>query len=56
MLELIYCNGDNCLIKNMCQNYSNYLYKLEIKQETKEICLCSNSKSEHFDLKRFVGD
>jgi len=35
MTDIDYCNGRNCKIKDICQRYSDFIFRLELKQDVK---------------------
>lgn len=55
MLDIDYCNGKNCPLCNICQRYSDYLFKIKLKQD---VSRTKNGTSNclQFKPKVFIGN
>ena len=56
MTDIDYCDGQNCPQKNICQRYSDFLYRKEKKLDIQYTQHGVEKNCEQFNLKRFVGD
>lgn len=55
MLDIDYCDGQNCSMKTICQRYEDFIFK---KEHELDIRYAKNgtSKCEQFKPKAFVGN
>lgn len=56
MLDIDFCDGKNCTIKNICQRYADFLYKIEHKQDTRYARTGTSKDCPQFSAKRFTGN
>lgn len=56
MTDVDYCDGNTCSIRNICQRYTDYLYKIQMKQDVRYAKNGVSKNCVQFDAKRFIGN
>lgn len=56
MFTVDYCDGKTCPLREVCQRYTDYLYKIHLKQDVSDAHMGVSDNCIWFDAKRFVGD
>lgn len=56
MLDIDYCNGVSCSSKNICQRYTDFLFRVQHKLDTRYAKYGVSNDCSQFKHKAFVGD
>lgn len=56
MTDIDYCNGESCSIRNICQRYADFTYRIETKQDIRYAKQGVSKNCVQFDAKRFTGN